>query len=183
MEPVSHPLLTHIGFLLYLIRHKWYVFRACRLFGVPLRQALLHDWSKFTPAEWLPYTRHFRYLPFHWLVMGNVGTVYRRGDDPAFDQAGERHWRQNPHHWQHWCRRGEDGTLQPLPIPDSYAREMVADWIGASKAQGNRDIVGWYAANRAQIILHPQTRRLVEHLLDVAQEQGLIEAPVLQEQH
>lgn len=54
-----------------------------------------------------------------------------------------------------------------LPMPDKYRREMVADWRGAGKAYGNDDTKGWYMKNRANIILHPETRKWVELELGV----------------
>ena len=35
--------------------HKWYVFLAGQLTGVPLWQLIIHDWSKFTPTELFGY--------------------------------------------------------------------------------------------------------------------------------
>jgi hypothetical protein len=54
---------AHWRYAKYVARHKWYVFRECLRLGVPLHQALLHDWSKFLPGEWLPYARYFYGLP------------------------------------------------------------------------------------------------------------------------
>ena len=56
-------LKAHLRYAGYLLRHKWYVFRACRQLGVPLWQALVHDWSKLRPSEWFPYVRFFYGLP------------------------------------------------------------------------------------------------------------------------
>jgi hypothetical protein len=53
----------HWQYLRYVLRHKWYVFLACRQLGVPLIQSVIHDWSKFLPCEWFPYVRYFYGLP------------------------------------------------------------------------------------------------------------------------
>ena len=51
-------------------------------------------------------------------------------------------------------------------MPEHFVREMVADWIGAGRAQGHGDdIVPWYRRNAHIMVLHPQTSLLVEHLL------------------
>jgi len=54
---------AHLQYLRYLMRHKWFVFVACWRLGVPLHQAIIHDWSKFLPGEWFPYVRFFYGLP------------------------------------------------------------------------------------------------------------------------
>ena len=53
------------------------------------------------------------------------------------------------------------------PIPEKYIREMVCDWIGASKAQRSKtDHLGWWEANNYKLILHPNTRARIEEILN-----------------
>jgi hypothetical protein len=55
----------------------------------------------------------------------------------------------------------------PLPMPEHYAREMVADWLGAGRAiTGKWEAKEWYQKNKNAIILHPTTRAFVENLLE-----------------
>lgn len=49
----------HFKYLVYLIRHKYYVFMAGFSVGCSLWQIVVHDWSKFLPSEWIPYARYF----------------------------------------------------------------------------------------------------------------------------
>lgn len=109
----------HLQYLAYVVRHKWFVFRAGLRTGAPLWRLLVHDWSKFTPAEWGPYVRKF---------YGG----WERLDE--FDQAWLHHQHHNPHHWQHWLLREDSGLLKLLRMPDDLVREMVADWMGAGRA-------------------------------------------------
>lgn len=51
------------NYLKYVVRHKWFVFWACRALGVPLWQSIVHDWTKFLPSEWFPYVRYFNLMP------------------------------------------------------------------------------------------------------------------------
>jgi hypothetical protein len=51
-------------------------------------------------------------------------------------------------------------------MPNKYAREMVADWIGAGMALGSPDTLAWYEKNKNKIRLHPITRMYVENLLN-----------------
>ncbi len=43
-----------LKYLRYIIKHKWYVARACFREGL-WWAALTHDLSKFRPGEWFPY--------------------------------------------------------------------------------------------------------------------------------
>jgi hypothetical protein len=164
-------LLPHLRYAKYVLSHKWHVFRAGVALGVPLWQLLIHDWTKFTAAEWGPYVRHF-YGPAAKPPDTGQGYMHERGDDLTFDTAWEHHWRHNPHHWQYWLARG-DGT-RPAPIPETYTREMVADWYGAGMAQGKPDVAAWYSQNGHRMLLHPVTRALVERLMNDAKQLKLI---------
>ena len=140
-----------IKYLHYIARHKWHVFRAaCRL-GVPWL-GIVHDLSKFLPSEFFPYLEYF------------YGSGGRRAEaQAAFDAAWLRHIHRNKHHWQHWVLREDDGGTKPLEMPDRYAQEMVADWIGAGIAITGRDnLSGWYAQNRDRMLLAPHTRQWVD---------------------
>lgn len=141
----------HVQYLLYVFKHKWFVFVAGRTFGVSIWQLLIHDLSKFSPAEWGGYVRWF---------MVKDKSPEAKAD---FDAAWEHHWMHNPHHWNYWA--GGDGSFLTA-MPEKYAREMVADWAGAGRAiTGRWEVKEWYAKTKDDKILHPDTRALVERLL------------------
>jgi coproporphyrinogen III oxidase len=51
-------------------------------------------------------------------------------------------------------------------MPQEYISEMVADWTGASMAQGyGSDVRPWYDQHKDDMILHPDTRKQVEKIL------------------
>lgn len=145
----------HLKYLSYVIRHKWFVFQQGRHLGVPLWQLITHDWQKFTPEEWTPYVLSFygawkyKERP-EWLVA-------------AFNSAWLHHQHYGPHHWQHWVLREDSGNTIALEMPEKFVREMVADWAGAGRAiTGKIEIGTWYSNNREKMVLHPNTRQLVE---------------------
>jgi hypothetical protein len=84
----------HWMYLKSVLRHKWYVFLACLQFRVPLWSAVLHDWDKFLPDEWLPYARTFYKL--------DGTSQYVESID--FAQAWMKHQHRNKHHWQYWVK-------------------------------------------------------------------------------
>lgn len=146
----------HLQYLAYVARHKWFVLLAGLRTGAPLWRLVIHDWSKFTSAEWGPYVRKF-YDP-------------DRARPDEFERAWLHHQHRNPHHWQHWLLREDSGTIKLLPMPDSLVREMVADWMGAGRAiTGRWDVGSWWEGNRDRIRLHSEVEQLIVRLIDEVQ--------------
>jgi hypothetical protein len=101
---------AHLQYLSYVLRHKWFVLVECWKMGLFWR-GLVHDLSKFTPAEWFPYVRYF-YGP---KVEVKNTKVYDQAIDKwtplmeapdsvkrEFDVAWLHHQKRNSHHWQYW---------------------------------------------------------------------------------
>ena len=141
-------MLADLKYLWYVIKHKYYVIRAGRTLGCDWIQLILHDMSKFSKAEWTPYVNRF----------------YRGIENKSqFYKALMHHYENNPHHWNFWIDDAM-GTANDMPM--YFIREMVADWMGASRVKtGSYDIVDWYESNRSRINLHPITRIVVESLI------------------
>jgi len=119
--------------------------------------ASYHDDSKRSFAEYGPYDAYF----------------YGEKDEEAFNRAWLHHIHENPHHWQYWLLVNDDGKYRdpdkviPLEMPKVYALEMVADWWSFSWRSGNlTEVFDWYEDHKDNIILHQNTRRYVEDVLD-----------------
>lgn len=150
-------LKSHWANLKYLLTHKWFVALECAKLGL-YWQALVHDLSKFRPSEWNAYAEFFS-CPL------DPKPEDVRG---RFIDAWAAHLRRNPHHWQYWVTPKDTGGRHVLRMPEKYAKEMVADWRGASLALKGRDESReWYLERRKTILLHPETRKLVEELLGI----------------
>lgn len=150
----------HLNYLKYIIRHKWFVYIAClRLKNASLELLWLsvtHDISKFLPSEWKPYAQTF-YKPD-----GSKQYV----ESLEFSQVWNAHQKRNKHHWQYYLITWDRGNTEPLPMPEIYAWEMVADWMGAGRAiTGKWETKEWYEKNKTKIILHEDTRQLIESIL------------------
>lgn len=62
--------------------------------------------------------------------------------------------------------REDDGPTTALKMPEPLVREMVADWMGAGRAiTGEWAVRKWYEANRTKIVLHDESRALVDSLI------------------
>ena len=152
----------------YVLRHKWFVMVAGhRLWKIGVRargmfwRLLVHDLSKFRRGEWLAYRRHFYE---DWEIVSTPTSESVKRD---FDRAWLKHQHRNPHHWQHWILREDDGDVKALRMPYRCVVEMVADWMGAGRAiTGRWGAEDWYHANRGKMDLHPHTREEVEWMLE-----------------
>lgn len=141
-----------------VLKHKWFVLIAGRRLKVPLWRLLIHDLSKFSPAEFGPYARHF---------------YGGGGDDRGFAEAWWHHYFHNSHHWEHYVSRDPNERGIPaagtLPMPEVCVREMVADWLAAGKAYNGAwpDPANftWYEANRARMRLHAYTEARIDTIL------------------
>jgi len=136
--------------------HKLFVFKAGIPLKVPILRLIVHDWDKFLPSMWLPYARFF-YHPD-----GSKKTERTEAEYKAFKKAFKSHLKRNDHHWNHpkWARKNT------TPMSDSARREMLADWMGASRATtGKWEIHQWYVNNRDTMKLHPETTKWIEDML------------------
>jgi len=147
----------HWEYLKYVLRHKWFVLiEGLKLKQIPLWILLLHDWDKFMPDEWFPYARCFYKLDGSKQYM----------ESPEFTMAWNAHQKRNKHHWQYWMITWDRGETECLPMPLVYVYEMFADWRGAGRALGKPNTKQWYFENRDRIKLHPQSRELIEWILE-----------------
>lgn len=167
---------AHWEYLKTVLRHKWFVFLACRKLGLPLWRGVVHDLSKFSRTEWGAYVRQF-YNPDGSKkppLRDKTGAYDPSAQPVEFQRAWLNHQR-NKHHWQAWISFGDSGNLSALPMPTTYLKEMVADWMGAGMAYaGKADPVGWYRANGDKMLFHPESRHQLEVYLEGLQAKGII---------
>lgn len=149
----------------YTMKHKHYVFLECCKFGIPVR-GLAHDMSKFGKHEFKQYARFFfnddgvkKESPL------KNGGDYTTADDDEFISAWHHHLISNKHHWEHWVITRGDGTCYPIEMPCKCVWEMVSDWNGAARAKGTGTGLDWYTRQKDKMILHDNTRHLVEAII------------------
>ena len=136
--------------------HIQYVQDAGRMLGVQEEQLIRHDLSKYSDQEFHAYAQHF-----------DGG-----GCPNEFAIAWLHHIHYNEHHWQHWMfpdgyspkdSNVENGVIE---MPEHFALEMIADWMGASYAYTQSwDMTDWLVKNIPQIRLHSKTQKYVYHIL------------------
>ena len=115
-------------------------------------QVIIHDDSKWSDEEYDAYDEYF----------------YGAGkNENEFNYAWLHHIHNNPHHWQYWVLREDDGNTLPLEMPYTYIVEMILDWWSFSWKQDSlEEIFNWYNTNKSKMILHENTKTTVEFILD-----------------
>lgn len=152
--------MHYIKYLIYVIRHKYYVMVECFKVGLYWR-GLIHDMSKLLPSEFFPYANHFS----GGIQTGRNNTGYYKPTntgDFKFDWAWLLHQKRNRHHWQFYILPEDEGGLVILPMSYKDRLEMLCDWRGAGKAQYKPDTLAWYKMNHKKMQLHQETRKWVE---------------------
>lgn len=153
---------VRLRFLKSLILHKWYVFLAGRRLGnIPLWRLIIHDWSKFGAWEFDRYAMNF---------FGDYSksAVDRGSISEDFAVAWLHHENFNPHHVGYWIPRSAQYKGVPLRMPDTFVREMVADWMGASMAYtGSWNMTEWLENNFERHIsyMHPESVKYLRKVL------------------
>lgn len=159
-----------IGHLGTILHHKKLVRHYCFMAGL-YKQGIMHDWSKYSPVEFLAGVRYYqdgRRSP-------NFGEKEKRG----YSSAWLHHKGRNRHHFEYWIDMTLDPSegLQGMPMPTRYVLEMFCDRIAASKNY-NRDnyddsfALAYFEKNRGHYTIHPESMALLEKLLRMLAEEG-----------
>jgi len=173
MEPYAYKTKTlfqrFTGHLKTVLIHKKYVSQGCFRIGL-YYQGIVHDLSKFTPVEFMTGVRYYD---------GHRSPNAVERQLFGASEAWLHHKGRNRHHFEYWV----DFTADPVtPIrgcrmPLKYVAEMVCDrraaciaYHGADYAQG--DAWAYYVSHRDKIVMHPDTRAVLEKALVLMRDEG-----------
>ena len=150
--------------------HKYLVAKGCFAVGL-YKQGILHDMSKYSPTEFRVGAKYFQ-------GMRSPNNAER--EDIGYSSAWLHHKGRNKHHFEYWIdytAEGGEGPLSGMEMPDRYVVEMVMDRIAASKVYmkekyTDRSPLEYYNRSKSKVILHPHTRKMLEHLLTMLAVKG-----------
>jgi hypothetical protein len=108
--------------------HKYWVAKYCFKAGL-YWQGIMHDMSKFS---WIEFWESVRYY------QGTSSPINACKADKGYSLAWQRHKGHNPHHYEYWTDRYDDGTVA-IEMPYKYEVELICDWIGAARAYLGKD--------------------------------------------
>lgn len=152
-----------------ITRHKLRVMKYCFACGL-YQQGLAHDLSKYSPTEFIPGCKYYQGVR-----SPNDGERRVKG----YSSAWLHHKGRNKHHLEYWVDYAPNGDrpMDGIKIPLRYVCEMVCDRIAASQVyQGASytDASAWeyYYRSRDHYLLHPETRALLEKLLQMVRDEG-----------
>lgn len=152
-----------------ITEHKYLVMKYCFRVGL-YRQGLLHDMSKYSPGEFFTGVRYYQ---------GSRSPNAAEREMVGFSKAWLHHKGRNKHHFEYWIdfslhmQEGLVGHKMPLP----YVIEMMMDRIAASRVYKGRNYTDgspleYYNYSKDYIVIHPETRALLERLLYMLRDEG-----------
>ena len=159
-----------IGHFLTITKHRHMVIRHCFKAGIPIR-GLLHDLSKYSPTEFIPGAKYYT---------GTKSPNEGERDEYGYSRAWLHHKGRNRHHYEYWIDYSTKeiaGGMAPAPMPVKYVAEMLMDRIAACKVYNGAQYtdaapLAYYSKGRENAFIHPQTKELLERLLNMLAEKG-----------
>ncbi len=147
-----------------ITHHRILVMKGCFKLGL-YRQGLLHDMSKYSPAEFLVGCRYYQ---------GTRSPNNAEREAKGYSSAWLHHKGRNKHHYEYWIDYGiekEDGIIG-MKMPARYVAEMFVDRVSASKTYQRDKYEDWhplqyYEQGAAMLgkMIHPETAKLLHDLL------------------
>lgn len=113
----------YIGHFKTIVGHKWRVFRACCIAGIPVN-GIFHDMSKLSPVEFFESAKYFT---------GTSSPINGAKKDKGYSDSWFHHRGRNKHHWEFWVDELSKGGI-PVLMPYKYAVEYLCDLIGAGQS-------------------------------------------------
>ena len=153
-----------------ITKHKLLVMKYCFRIGL-YKQGLLHDLSKYSPAEFLVGCRYYQ---------GTRSPNNAEREDIGVSTSWLHHKGRNKHHFEHWVDYSLDGehVIMGAQMPRKYVAEMVMDRISASRnymgdLYTNQEPLKYYLKSKEKLwFIHPRTKKELEALLRILNDHG-----------
>ncbi len=153
-----------------ITHHKILVMKNCFRVGL-YKQGLLHDLSKYSPAEFLVGARYYQ---------GDRSPNNAEREAIGYSSAWLHHKGRNKHHYEYWIdysTREVPGGMAPVAMPDKYIVEMLMDRIAACQVYEGEHFtwespLEYYRKGKNPAPLHPYTKEMLELLLHMLAEKG-----------
>ena len=156
-----------------ITNHKMLVMKGCFQVGL-YRQGLMHDMSKYSLTEFLPGCKYYQ---------GYMSPNNAERKDKGYSLAWLHHKGRNKHHLEYWIdyggndEKGEKKGMCGMKMPIRYVVEMFIDRICASKNYQKEKYADasaylYYENSKGHLMLHSDTRALLEYLLVMLKEKG-----------
>ena len=153
-----------------ITRHKWIVMKNCFRVGL-YRQGLLHDLSKYSPAEFKTGVLYYQ---------GTRSPNAAEKEEKGYSEAWLHHKGRNKHHFEYWTdvsTAADHWQIVGVKMPVNYFAEMVMDRIAASKIYLGREYTDaapyrYFSRSKDYLVMHPETKAMLERVLRMLMEKG-----------
>lgn len=151
-----------------ITHHKLLVMEGCFRVGL-IKQGLLHDLSKYGPAEFLTGVRYYQ---------GTRSPNAAEREDKGFSEAWMHHKGRNKHHYEYWSDLSlKTRKYESVHMPRKYLVEMIMDRRAACivyQGENYRDssALEYFDKSKEKALMHPETRRQLSFVLTMLAEQG-----------
>ena len=150
--------------------HKLLVMRYCFKIGL-YRQGLLHDLSKYSPAEFKTGVLYYQ---------GTRSPNAAEKEEKGYSEAWLHHKGRNKHHFEYWTdvsTAADHWQIVGVKMPVNYFAEMVMDRIAASKIYLGREYTDaapyrYFSRSKDYLVMHPETKAMLERVLRMLMEKG-----------
>ena len=154
-----------------ITRHKWIVMKNCFRIGL-YRQGLLHDLSKYSPAEFKTGVLYYQ---------GTRSPNAAEKEEKGYSEAWLHHKGRNKHHFEYWTdvsTAADHWQIVGVKMPVNYFAEMVMDRIAASKIYLGREYTDaapyrYFSRSKDYLVMHPETKAMLERVLRMLMEKGV----------
>ena len=153
-----------------ITRHKWIVMKNCFRIGL-YRQGLLHDLSKYSPAEFKTGVLYYQ---------GTRSPNAAEKEEKGYSEAWLHHRGRNKHQFEYWTdvtTAADHWQIVGVKMPVNYFAEMVMDRIAASKIYLGREYTDaapyrYFSRSKDYLVMHPETKAMLERVLRMLMEKG-----------
>ncbi len=152
-----------------ITHHKMLVMQYCFKAGL-YKQGLLHDLSKYSPAEFMVGVKYFN---------GHRSPNTFERAELGYSAAWLHHKGRNKHHFEYWIDNKPDGDrkMAGVKMPKNYVVEMFCDRIAACRVYlgekyTDASAYEYYDWSHSHYMIHPDTDRLLRRLLIILRDYG-----------
>ena len=151
-----------------ITKHRNKVISHCAKAGI-LRRGLLHDLSKYLPAEFIAGAKFYA---------GQHSPNDSQRKAYGYSAAWMHHKGRNKHHFEYWTDYNpQTKRLEPVKMPVKYVKEMFCDRVAAGRVYlgdkfTNDNPINYFKNGRAKDFMHPKTAKLLEEWLLILQSDG-----------
>lgn len=157
-----------LGHLKTITKHRHAVIRHCFKAGI-LHRGLLHDLSKYSPAELLAGARFYK---------GTRSPNEAEREEFGYSAAWLHHKGRNRHHFEYWTDYNpQTKRVGPVKMPLVFVKEMFCDRVAASKIYQGKNYTDkhpleYFLKGKSNRSIHPETSDLIESWLTILANQG-----------